>query len=114
MSRRLPVIGSRPRASSLRPWSKTALPRVEPRDIPLAGVTSHCLLRLLLPIDSILNLGSNGSLSFSANFNSKLGSLVFFAVSASTPKGTWSFNSRVLDPKTGEVYSEDLNAFVVE
>ena len=63
---------------------------------------------------SILNIGANGSMSFPANFNSKLGPLVLFAVTSSTTKGTWKFCSRVLDPKTGELFSEDINEFVVE
>ena len=63
---------------------------------------------------SLINLGSDGSLSFPANFNQSLAPLQFFAVDSAFTRGTYSVGARVVDPITGEVYSQDLNPFVIQ
>jgi hypothetical protein len=30
------------------------------------------------------------------------------------PKGSWEFNSRITNPTTGAVISEDLNSFTIQ
>lgn len=45
--------------------------------------------------------------------NRDSGSLRLFAVDDSTPRGTYEMNCRLIDPVTGALLSEDLNAFQV-
>ena len=59
---------------------------------------------------SILNFGSDGSVSLPANFSQEIGPLTLFAA---TTAGTYEFSSRVVNPVTGELLSEDLNPFSV-
>jgi len=37
-----------------------------------------------------------------------------FTAAASVPPGAYDFSSRMLDPVSGAVLSEDLNSFVVQ
>jgi hypothetical protein len=49
------------------------------------------------------------------NINVNLGPVSLVAVSAGfPPKGNWSLDSKVTNPTTGAVISQDLNPFVVQ
>jgi hypothetical protein len=63
---------------------------------------------------SVLNLGSDGSVELPAGMNQNLGPFSLFAVTAEMPRGTYEFSSRLLNPVTGELQSEDLNSFTVQ
>jgi hypothetical protein len=62
---------------------------------------------------SILNAGSDGSFSFPADFDLNLAPLALFQNDGSHAPGTYALCARVLDPQTGQVYSEDLNPFTL-
>jgi DNA-binding beta-propeller fold protein YncE len=63
---------------------------------------------------SILNLGVDGSLALPAGFDQNLGPLSLFVVNASMPLGFYEFSSRIVDPVTGLLISEDENTFEVK
>jgi hypothetical protein len=65
------------------------------------------------PPISVLNFGSDGSVSLPARFTQDIGPLSLLRVSSSTATGSYEFSSRVIDPMTGELFSEDLNPFTV-
>ena len=67
----------------------------------------------LAPI-SILNLGGDGTLQIAAGTNQNLGPLTLFTVNSSFPRGDYQLNSRVLNPVTGKLGSEDINAFTIQ
>lgn len=54
------------------------------------------------------------SLELPGMLNRDSGSLRLFAVDDSTPRGTYEMNCRLIDPVTGSLLSEDLNAFQVD
>ena len=62
---------------------------------------------------SIARAGENGAAVLPASFNQNLGPLTLFAVTAAFPRGVYALSCRVLDPVTGLLESEDLNAFEV-
>jgi hypothetical protein len=62
----------------------------------------------------VLNLGSDGSLELPAGINQNLGPLTLFTVTADSARGVWEFSSRLLNPITGELISEDVNTFTVQ
>jgi len=62
---------------------------------------------------SIARAGENGAVVLPASFNQNLGPITLFTVSAAFPRGVYAFSCRVLDPVTGLLESEDLNAFDV-
>jgi hypothetical protein len=66
------------------------------------------------PPISLINLGADGSLSFPANFDQNLAPLQLFAVDPSFARGAYSVGARVIDPITGELYSQDVNPFVLQ
>lgn len=63
---------------------------------------------------SALNIGSDGTFELPAGFNQNFGPLAMFTVTAEIPRGTYEFSSRLLNPVTGELQTEDLNTFVVQ
>ena len=62
----------------------------------------------------IFNVGADGSLVLPANLDLELGPFPIFPVSAELQRGTYEFSSRMLDPITGELLSEDLNSFTIQ
>jgi len=67
-----------------------------------------------LPPISILNLGSDGSFLLPAGFNQDFGPITLFQVGSVFPRGSYQFNSRVVDLATGATLSEDINAFAIQ
>ena len=67
-----------------------------------------------LPALSIFNVGADGSFVISPGFDQDFGPLPLFLVSADLPRGTYEFSSRMLNPITGELLSEDLNPFEIQ
>ena len=56
---------------------------------------------------------SGRALELPGMLNRDSGSLRLFAVDEATPRGTYEMNCRLIDPVTGALLSEDLNAFQV-
>jgi hypothetical protein len=63
---------------------------------------------------SILHLGSDGSISLPGGYNQDLGTVSLFKVSSSFARGTYEFSSRLSNPFTLEVLSEDRNYFTLK
>jgi hypothetical protein len=63
---------------------------------------------------SLINLGSDQSLSLSSNSDQSLGPLSLFTVTSAMARGTYEFSSRLVDPVTGKLLSEDLNSFEIQ
>ena len=61
----------------------------------------------------LVSIGPDGSFQLPANFDANL-TLTLFTVDSSLPKGNWGLNSRVADPTTSALLSEDLNPFVIQ
>jgi uncharacterized protein (TIGR03437 family) len=61
----------------------------------------------------VVNQGADGSYVLPANFIYDFGPVSIFQVSSSMPPGNYEFSSRVIDPVTGELLSEDLNPFAI-
>jgi hypothetical protein len=62
---------------------------------------------------SILNMGADSSVTLPANFTQDVGPVAVMAVTASNTNGSGELSSRVIDPVTGELLSEDINPFTV-
>jgi C1A family cysteine protease len=62
----------------------------------------------------LLNLGANSSFVLPAGFDQNLGPLSLFVVSSGLPRGDYEFSSRMVNPVTGALISEDLNAFAIQ
>jgi hypothetical protein len=60
----------------------------------------------------ILNVGADGSVVLPAGLNVDLGPFTLFVASAQVPFGGYGFNCRLVNPVTGQLLSEDFNAFV--
>ena len=64
---------------------------------------------------TLISVGSDGSFQLPANIDVNLGPLSLFTVSAEfPPKGVWEFNSRITNPTTGALISEDLNSITIQ
>jgi hypothetical protein len=61
---------------------------------------------------TILSLGSDGGLVLPAGADNSLGLVTLFSATG-LPTGNYEFSSRILDPTTGRLLSEDLNPFFV-
>ena len=61
---------------------------------------------------SILNLGSDGTFVVAANFDQNFGPITLFQMGLEMPSGTYEFSSRMVDPFTGKLISEDPTTFV--
>ena len=62
-----------------------------------------------------LAIGEDGSFALPANLDQNLGPVTLFVVTqAFPPKGNWQFNSRMENPATGALLSEDINPFVIQ
>jgi hypothetical protein len=62
---------------------------------------------------SILNVGSDGSFSFPPNFDQNVAPVTLFQNDGSYTPGSYYVSARVVDPVTGQIYSEDLNSFTL-
>lgn len=62
---------------------------------------------------SLLNLGADGSFILPQNFSQDLGPFTIFTVSASFPRNSYALNSRMVNPVTNKLLSEDLNPFLI-
>lgn len=67
----------------------------------------------LAPI-SLFNLGADGSFVVPAGFNHDFGPMNLFVVVAALPRGNYGFNSRLINPTTAALISEDLNPFTIQ
>ncbi len=65
------------------------------------------------PSISFINLGADGTFVLPAGFDQDFGPLPLFPA-AGLPTGTYELSTRVLNPVTGELLSEDLNVFEVQ
>jgi laminin B (domain IV) len=63
---------------------------------------------------SVLRFGADGSVSFPAGLNQNLGPATLFTVAPSTPRGTYAFSCRVVNPVTGAEFTHDLNPFEIQ
>ena len=64
---------------------------------------------------TLIDVGSDGSLTLPANLNVNLGPMSLITVTASfPPRGSWSLDSKVTNPTTGAVIDTDVNPFVVQ
>jgi hypothetical protein len=63
---------------------------------------------------TLIDLGADGTFMWPPGLNLNLGPLSLFAVSPDFPRGNWQLNSRVQNPTTLAVYSEDINPFKIE
>ena len=63
---------------------------------------------------SILNFGADGSFTIPPGTNQNLGTMTLFTVDSTSPRGEYQFNSRMVDPVTGKLKSEDINAFTLQ
>lgn len=63
---------------------------------------------------SILNLGANSSLILPPNFSQELGPISLFSVTSSFTRGSYAFNSRMVNPVTKKLLSEDINFFMIQ
>jgi len=62
----------------------------------------------------LISIGSDGSFQLPGNINVDLGPILLFAVTLSfPPKGSWEMNSRITNPTTNALISEDINPFTV-
>ena len=63
---------------------------------------------------TLLDVGADGSFAVPARLDADLGPVALFQVTPGTmPRGEWQFDSRVREPRTGLLLSEDRNPFVV-
>ena len=67
-----------------------------------------------LPALSVINVGADGSVVIPAGLDQDFGPFPLFLVTAAWPRGTYEFSSRILNPVTGQLLSEDLNPFAIE
>jgi glucose/arabinose dehydrogenase len=89
--------------------------RVENTRATIAKVELKVWLKVpgLQPI-SFLNLGGDGSALLPAGTNQNLGPFSLFAVTSGSIRGTYEYSSRLVDPVTGGLLSEDFNTFLIE
>ena len=76
----------------------------------------HLKLWLTIPDTSpfyILDIGGDGGFALPGGFDRELGPVSLFTVTATFPPGSYDFSSRMLDPVSGAILSEDLNSFVI-
>lgn len=81
-----------------------------------AATNSRIELKVSLTIPGIaplsfLNFGADGSLILAPGADQNLAPLMLFVVNPLMPRGTYEFDSRLVDPVTGKMVSEDLNTF---
>jgi hypothetical protein len=62
---------------------------------------------------SVLNIGSDGSLSIPGNFTQNLGSTTLFTIDSNTQSGMYIIGMRIADPITLAILSEDFKAFAI-
>jgi len=76
----------------------------------VSGLGRHCPGRRVMGI-----LGADGSFSLPGNLDADAGTVSLIAITSSfPPRGSWEFSSRIENPTTGALLSEDLNAFTVQ
>lgn len=63
---------------------------------------------------SVLRVGADGSVVLPAGFNQNIGPATFFTVMPSTPRGTYAFSCRMVNPVTGAELTQDLNSFEIQ
>ena len=86
---------------------------------PSAGPTA-VRLRVWLSVPGVgevnlIDTGEDGSFSLPPGLNQNQGPLSLVQVTPSfPPKGNWQLNSRIEDPTTGVLLSEDINPFVIQ
>jgi hypothetical protein len=86
---------------------------------PLAGPIA-VRLRVWLSVPGVgevnlINTGADGSFILPPGLNQNNGPLSLIQVTPSfPPKGNWQLNSRIEDPTTGVLLSQDINPFVIQ
>ena len=86
---------------------------------PLAGPIA-VKLRVWLSVPGVgevnlINTGQDGSFFLPPGLNQNIGPLSLVQVTPSfPPKGNWQLNSRIEDPTTGALLSQDINSFVIQ
>lgn len=66
------------------------------------------------PPSTLFNLGADGSMVVPAGWEANLGPFPIHSVNSSTPRGTYEFSCRLLDPITGKLLFEDVKPYKVE
>lgn len=66
------------------------------------------------PPASLFNLGADGSLVVPADWEVNLGPFPIHSVNSSTPRGTYAFSCRLLDPITGKLLFEDIKPYEIQ
>jgi hypothetical protein len=61
-----------------------------------------------------VNLGSDGSFTVPAAFDQDYGPITLATVNSALPRGRYEFSSRIVDPVTKKLLSEDINEFVIQ
>jgi len=88
-----------------------------PKNPGAAGVAVHLKVWLQVPTMGeivIVETGADGSFFLPANLDLNLGPVVLLSVTSSfPPRGNWEWNSRVRNPATTAILSEDFNLFIV-
>jgi len=63
---------------------------------------------------NLIDVGADGVFSLPGNLDQNGGPISLFSINPLfPPKGSWQFNSRLTDPMTGVVLSEDINPFEI-
>jgi hypothetical protein len=62
----------------------------------------------------VLSSGGDGSIVLPAGFTKNFGGFSLGAVTPGGPRGTYSFNCRLLDPATGRFLGQSLKPFLVQ
>ncbi|MBI4471648.1 MAG: hypothetical protein HY646_03205 [Acidobacteria bacterium] len=63
----------------------------------------------------LVDIGADGSFSLPPNLDVNVGTVSLITITSTfPPRGTWDFSSRIENPTTGALLSEDLNPFTVQ
>jgi glucose/arabinose dehydrogenase len=63
---------------------------------------------------SFMNIGADGTFTVPPGMDQNFAPVILFTVTPLSPRGIYSFNSRMTEPVTGRLVSEDLNTFIVQ
>ena len=66
------------------------------------------------PTGAVIRTLNVPSINLSAGFDIDLGPITFFTVQPTTPRGTWEYSCRLLDPVTGRQRSFDRTTFELQ
>ena len=79
-----------------------------------------CRARVWLNVPTVgeiilVDIGEDGTFFFPPNVDANIGPVSLITITSSfPPRGAWELNSRITDPATGTLLSEDINPFTVQ